>query len=327
MSPSCNLGAATGMALDDEGEADLFGEGVPLDDDELCGYGERLERLPLEEAEWVARVLRECQRARAMESWLLACTADSTGQLQDLEQDLALVVLDAAEWLRILWDVGYMGASRFPAKPRTQFPIVELEDVLKSALFARIRKGKRPLPFPPPTRQGVPWHEVVEDEGPFAVEAEILRNEHGTLAGAVIEACRHWHVIEEAIAGHDYVVQHNGKGPLFRLTVNSEGAQLTRVPPSCTRHIRMQERGGFCSFTLAWPRAEGDFESVGLRAATWDRAEAEAQHWIALNHPELYGQVRFVRDESEGEGAGDPLFATTAADRAGQRRRLRSPRR
>jgi hypothetical protein len=291
------------MAMDSEREADLLCEDVPLDDEELLGYAERLERLPLEEAEWVARVLRECQRARAMESRLLARTADAAGQLQDLEQDLALIVLDAAEWLRILWDVGYMGANRLPAKPRTQFPVVELEDVLKSALFARIRRGKRPLPFPPPTRQGVPWHELVEEEGPHSVEAEILKDEHGVPVGAVIEACRHWHVIGEPAAGRDYTVQHSGKGPLFRLTVTSEGSQLSRVPPIWTRRIRMQERGGLRSFILVWPQPEGQVQPVALRAGTWERAEAEAQHWIALNHPELYGQVRFERDETAAGGA------------------------
>jgi hypothetical protein len=240
-----------------------------------------------------------------MESRLLAQVSGTTGHQHAQEQDLAMLVLDAAAWLRILWDEGYMGGSQFPARPRTQFPVIELDDVLKSALFARIRTGKHPLPFPPPTRHGVPWHEVIEQEGPHAVEAEILKDESGAPVSAVIESCRHWRVIGEAIAGREYSVQHNGKGPLFRLSINFEGARLSRLPPSCVRRIRMRERGGFRSFALEWPRADGEIESVDLRAGTWERAEAAAQQWIALNHSELYGQVRFEHDESrEGSGGG-----------------------
>lgn len=286
------------MTLGDEIGEDNSAEEPPLDEEQLLAYGERLEHLPLDEAEWVARVLRECHRARAAEARLLAHGAQTAGEPRDLEHEVPQIVLDAAQWLRTLWEQGYLGANRFPAQPRTLFPVVGVEDVLKSALFARIRRGKHPLPFPPPTRQGVPWHELMEEEGPFAVEAEILREDQGAPVAAVIEACRHWNVVGEPVAGREYVVQHQGKGPHFRLTMESAGARLTRLPPSCTRHIAMQERAGFRSFTLAWPKADGAVESVGLSADTWERAEAEAQHWIAVNHPQMYGQVRFERVES-----------------------------
>ena len=35
--------------------------------------------------------------------------------------------------------------------------------------------------------------------------------------------------------------------------------------------------------------------AVPLRAATWERAESEAAHWIATQHPALYGRVAFLR--------------------------------
>ena len=35
-------------------------------------------------------------------------------------------------------------------------------DILKSRLFWRIRSGKKPLDFPPPTCYSCPWYEVVE---------------------------------------------------------------------------------------------------------------------------------------------------------------------
>lgn len=274
---------------------------MPLDEEDLAALGERLESLPLEDAEWVARVFAECRRARASESLLLARDSDASGRLQDLEQDLAQIVLDAAEWLRTLWAVGYMGGNRFPSAPRTEFPVVEVEDVLKSALFARIRQGKRPLPFPPPTRAGVPWHELVESAGPFRVQAEIQRDDEGKAIGASVEACPHWDILSETVAAREYLVQHRAKGPVYRLALGPAGATLTREPPRWSREILLQERRGFRSFLLHWPKPDATLQAVPLRAATWDRAEAEALHWIALHHPEMYGQVRFERLEARDE--------------------------
>lgn len=289
------------MALDPSSELHDPTELMPLDEEELTGFAERLEALPLDDAQWVARLLMECRRARGAESLLLARSSDAAGQLQDLQQDLVQVVLDAAEWLRTLWAVGYMGASRFPAAPRSEFPAIEIEDVLKSALFARIREGKRPLPFPPPTRAGVPWHEAVEAPGPFEVEAEIQRDADGKVLGAAIEACPHWEILSEIEPGRNYLVQHRGKGPIYRLAAGADGARLTREPPRWTREIMLQERGGFRSFLLHWPRPDAGVQAVPLRAASWERAEAEAQHWIALHHPEMYGQVRFERVDTRGQ--------------------------
>ncbi|MCK7492753.1 MAG: hypothetical protein MZW92_15395 [Comamonadaceae bacterium] len=272
---------------------------MPLDEEDLAALGERLESLPLEDAEWVARVFAECRRARASESSLLARDSDASGRLQDLEQDLAQIVLDAAEWLRTLWAVGYMGGSRFPSAPRTEFPVVEVEDVLKSALFARIRQGKRPLPFPPPTRGGVPWHELVEAAGPFQVQAEIQRDDEGKAIGALVEACPHWDILSETVAAREYLVQHRAKGPVHR----------RRWGPRAPRS-RASRRGGrakSCSRSAADSAAYRTGRSPtrrckpSLRATTWDRAEAEALHWIALHHPEMYGQVRFERLEARDE--------------------------
>ena len=32
---------------------------------------------------------------------------------------------------------------------------------------------------------------------------------------------------------------------------------------------------------------------IPLPAATWERAESEAAYWVATNHPEMYGRIRF----------------------------------
>jgi hypothetical protein len=271
---------------------------TPLDADELMNFADRVELLPPDDAEWVARLLQECMRCRMREAELLAEAHGLGSSDHDLDDQLAQVALDAAEWLKTLWNVGYMGAGNFPTQPRSAFPTVELEDVIKSALFARIRQGKRPLPFPPPTQHGSPWHELVEStDQPHTVAAEIIRDEQGLPLGATIEACADWRIVEEIAKDREYLVQHQGKGPLYRLQLDIFTAELRREPPRWTRKIRQQERSGFRSYTLEWPKAEGGVQSVALRAASWERAESEAEHWVATRYPEMYGQVRFERGE------------------------------
>ena len=276
----------------------MMDDETPLDADELMNLADRVEQLPAE-AEWVGKLLHECLRARMHEAELLSgqnAGGDPAPGGQDIEAQLAQVALDVAEWLKTLWTVGYMGAGSFPSQPRSAFPQIELEDVLKSSLFARIREGKRPLPFPPPTRQGLPWHDLVEDEkSTHFVEAEIVRDEEGAVIGAIIEACSGWQIVGEAIGERDYIVQHRGKGPLFRLHLEDFASSLSREAPRWALRLRAQERGGFRSYTLEWPKDDGSVQDVSLRAATWERAESEANHWIATQHPEMYGQVSFER--------------------------------
>ena len=277
--------------------------GEPLDAEDLLAFSERINALPPAEAEWVGRLYQECLRARMREAELLSsgevATQDTCSRAGQFDEQLAQVALDAAEWLKTLWDVGYMGAGSFRSQPRSAFPLIELEDVLKSALFARIREGKRPLPFPPPTRHGLPWHSLVEcgKDATHDVDAEIVRDDQGEIAGVIIEACADWRVVEEVARDREYIVQHRGQGPLYRLSMDFMLATLRREPPRWTRVIRVQERGGFRSFTLEWPGEDGRIHSESLRAATWDRAESEADFWIATKFPEMYGQVSFERVE------------------------------
>ena len=122
-------------------------EAEPLDAEALLEFAERIETLPPDIAAWVAPLFQECLRARIHEAELAA----ELIEYQDTPQNngtvplrkMAQIALDTAEWLRTLWHVGYMGAGNFPAQPRSKFPNIELEDVLKSALFARIREGKK----------------------------------------------------------------------------------------------------------------------------------------------------------------------------------------
>jgi hypothetical protein len=276
----------------------------PLDADDLMNFSERIEQLPLADADWVGALFQECLRARMHEAELLSATLlesseDGEGHqsANTFDAQLAQVALDAAEWLKTLWSVGYMGAGSFPSKPCSAFPLVELEDVIKSALFARIRQGKRPLPFPPPTRGGLPWHALVECEESeeHAVDAEILSDDLGQAISARIEDSSDWQIREEISPNSEYLVQHRGKGPVFRLRLDIQPATLHREPPSWSRRIVFQDRGGFKTYVLEWPEESGRTLSVPLRAATWERAESEAGYWIAGKYPEMYGQVSFER--------------------------------
>jgi hypothetical protein len=261
---------------------------------------DRIEQLAPADAEWAARLFVECLRARTHEAELMSGPAegDAGSNGNTIEAQLAQVALDAAEWLKTLWNVGYMGAGSFPSQPRSAFPLVELEDVLKSALFARIRQGKRPLPFPPPTRHGLPWHDLLESQDEtHAVHAEIVRDGQHQAIGAIIDGCANWNIVEEVEIDREYLVQHRGKGPFFRLQFEQGVTTLRREPPRWTRRILSQERGGFRSYTLEWPQDDGKMQSIPLRAATWERAESEADYWIASTHPEMYGQMSFERVE------------------------------
>ncbi|MBK1680296.1 hypothetical protein [Rhodocyclus tenuis] len=277
----------------------------PLDAEVLMEFSERIAALPPAEAGWVGRLFDECLRARLHEAELLAASADESDEEQGLpaehgalSEDLAQVALDTAEWLKTLWQVGYMGAGSFPSAPRSAFPTVELEDVLMSSLFARIRQGKRPLPFPPPTRNGSPWHELLEGESEaYVVDAEIVADADGKALVATIDACSDWRVVEELQPGSAYLLQHQGKGPLFRLHLAAGAATLRREPPRWSRVIALVERGGFRSFVLHWGQDDGREQTIPLRAATWERAESAAEYWIAARHPEMYGQIRFERRE------------------------------
>ena len=94
--------------------------GIPaMTEEELANCAERAEFLPEEDAGWVTQVLLECRRARsALES---AATTSGNPAVDLVSADLTQVVLDTAEWLRTLWEVGYMGANTLPVPPHA-FP-------------------------------------------------------------------------------------------------------------------------------------------------------------------------------------------------------------
>ncbi len=272
---------------------------TPLDPEILLNMSTNIEKLKPEDAEWVTMLFEECMRARLVEAELLTkCHETMPEHSTCLDENLAQVALDTAEWLKTLWDVGYMGANNFPSPPRSAFPLVEVEDVLKSALFARIRLGKRPLPFPPPTRKGKPWHELIDsNETIHNVEIEIIEDSHDIIA-INIEDCHDWNIVEEKQKRAEYIMQHKGKGPLFKLLISNVKTQLIKEPPRLRYQIVLQDRAGFKTYILKWQNPNKTNNDVVLRASTWERADAEANYWIASKYPELYGQVAFEHVET-----------------------------
>ena len=92
-------------------------EAEPLDAEALLEFSERIEALPPDIAAWVAPLFQECLRARLSEAQLLADAgtppATEPAAREDCDAELAQVALDVAEWLKTLWDVGYMGPAAF----------------------------------------------------------------------------------------------------------------------------------------------------------------------------------------------------------------------
>lgn len=272
-------------------------ESQALDPEELESLGMRILELPESHQQWVLQLYQECMRARTSEAEQLAAGLDAQSQVREMAQDVAQVVLDAAEWLRTLWEVGYMGSGHLPASPRTDFPLIEVEDVLKSALLARIRCGKRPLPFPPPTRDGVPWHEIVDTDTRHPVEAQPIADGDRVIAFS-IAGDSGWDVVE-VLDGKQFRLQHRGKGPIYCLECDENGFTLSREAPAITRKIRSRSRAGLRTFALVWEADDGGAREIPLRAATHERAEVEAEYWVARQHPERYGQIRFFHENAD----------------------------
>jgi hypothetical protein len=210
------------------------------------------------------RLLQELLRARAREANCWPGQQQRAGEeaeahSAELDDHLAQLALDTAEWLKTLWDVGYMGAGNFRSQPRSAFPSIDLEDIRKSSLFARIRQGKHALPFAPPTRQGLPWHELLEGRAdkPMRLTPRSFAMKSNLPIGAIIEGCAEWHVIEEDAGRSGIRRAASGEGAAYRLRLTEwrdATARLHREPPSMTRKIHLQGRGGFHSYTLEWPK-------------------------------------------------------------------------
>jgi hypothetical protein len=274
----------------------------PLDADELITLAERIAQLPAADAEWVDMLLRRvAARARARSG--TACRtsqrpARNRGAQRRTRRPTGAgrsrhrrVVANAVERrLHGGWQFPFATALGLSGdRPR------RCQEVLA---FRAHSPGQTCLAIPAADPAGLALARTAG--GPRAAVASRRRRSRSRGNGPGLR-CDHRRL--RRVAGDGRVRREQG----VRRAAPGQGADLSAasgrrrdrsVAPRATdttRKIHLQGHGGFHSYTLEWP-ADGDdgrTQFVPLRAATWTRAESEAEHWLASTHPELYGQVRF----------------------------------
>lgn len=110
-------------------------------------------------------------------------------------------------WIETARAAGYGGSNWLPSDA----------DIYKSALFERIRSGKRPLDEPPPRGFSCPWYALVEDRGPHYVGDDVW---NGPMAGIHLEKTmfvfQHPYAIVEERGEHDMVVRDATRDTSYR---------------------------------------------------------------------------------------------------------------
>jgi hypothetical protein len=91
-------------------------------------------------------------------------------------------------WLRIRKENWGLEANLLPTRP----------DIVKSALFERLRSGREPLPHAPPRGLDCPWYAVVEDAGPHRADGWGIEFGPGVMAheGQVYILRNHYDLLE-----------------------------------------------------------------------------------------------------------------------------------
>lgn len=104
-----------------------------------------------------------------------------------------------------------------------------IADFTKSALFERIRSGKKPLDNPPPRGMACPWYAVVEDAGPhylFEVHTKCAAVLSKPDDGEPIIALQNAYVITSKRGESDFIVRdgHHRKdtGYRFRMWLDAD---------------------------------------------------------------------------------------------------------
>jgi hypothetical protein len=108
-----------------------------------------------------------------------------------LSQHEKLLITQTVTWLKTMNEARPAGSPQIYPKP---------SDIDSSALFRRIRAGLTPMPWAPPTRNGHPAYDLIEDarsEHPVTVTAATTPD-HLLLDGAA------WRVLSKDPSGRDY---------------------------------------------------------------------------------------------------------------------------
>lgn len=94
-------------------------------------------------------------------------------------------------------------------------------DIIKSALFERIRSGKQPLDEPPPIGFACPWYAVVEDPGPHFVgtmgdDVRVAPTIFGNkMPNVIIMLQSHWEIVEQ-LGFQSYIVRDGYHSTSYR---------------------------------------------------------------------------------------------------------------
>ena len=91
---------------------------------------------------------------------------------------------------------------------------------------------------------------MVESEEAQPVEAELIEDEASRPSPSSTVATAGASSAPTRTASP--IVQHAGKGPLYRLTPDPFMSTLTRLPPDTQRKIVARERAGVRSYALVW---------------------------------------------------------------------------
>lgn len=130
---------------------------------------------------------------------------------------------------------------------------------VSSALFARLLRGKAPLPLPPPTAYSYPWYDVIEEAGPFEVEVRSVtawtgggeRGQHDPRSIAILQcgwdvvwandAARQLLLLQSALAEGAAQAARPGAAPCHEVLKEARACLLGAYAANPTFIVRYQE--------------------------------------------------------------------------------------
>lgn len=124
---------------------------------------------------------------------------------QSTTQEQMEIAKGVVLWIETARAAGYGGPNWLPSDA----------DIYKSALFERIRSGKRPLDEPPPRGLSCPWYALIEDRGPHYV-SDAWRGDGGMIKPDTFVVFQHPYQIVEERSEHEFVVRDGYRATSYR---------------------------------------------------------------------------------------------------------------
>lgn len=232
------------------------------------------------------RLVDECNRLRAEERSHLQEMQSLTEEVAQTQRDQWIIAVAVLKWADVLLK---------SAKKSRLADLTEI-DLLNSGLFRRLLMGKRPLPFPPPLKHGVPWYEAIEaEEINELIDLGIVPDHVAPkpdlsdgIQRLVINGC-YWDVLSVVDPEDEFLVIYQAKGPVFRLRRERQGWRLVRTAPEIVADV---VRSGGSYYDITFPDASSlQGENLHLFAHNQEELRLEILYWLARTHQHLYGKV------------------------------------